>query len=139
MFKPLLMTFMLGATSIAQAQMYYVDASNGSDTWTGTAASCTGCDPATASSGPWRTVAKVNSSSFLPGDSVLFQCGGVWRETLEVPSSGTAATPISIGSYPAACPEGSSKPEITGSERITGWSSYTGNIYVATANVSIAP
>jgi hypothetical protein len=36
----------------------------------------------------WKTIAKVNSKSFLPGDSILFKKGDVWRETLIVPSSG---------------------------------------------------
>jgi hypothetical protein len=38
----------------------------------------------------WRTIAHVNGQSFLPGDSVLFRRGDVWRETLFIHSSGTS-------------------------------------------------
>ncbi len=39
---------------------------------------------------PWLTVNKVNTSAFNAGDSVLFNRGCTWRETLTVPSSGLA-------------------------------------------------
>ncbi|MDQ3605853.1 MAG: hypothetical protein M3418_06670, partial [Gemmatimonadota bacterium] len=55
---------------------YYVDP-DGSDTNDGLA-------PERA----WRTVAKVNGTTFVPGDRVLFQGGGVWREMLEPRGSG---------------------------------------------------
>ena len=54
-----------------------------------------GKSPATA----WRTVARVNSQSFQPGDQVLFERGGEWRECLVPASSGTAARPIVFGAY----------------------------------------
>ena len=48
---------------------------------------------------PWRTLAKVNRSSFRPGDQILLQRGSLWRETLLVPSSGVAGQPITIDAY----------------------------------------
>ncbi|MEI8013081.1 MAG: right-handed parallel beta-helix repeat-containing protein [Candidatus Omnitrophota bacterium] len=48
---------------------------------------------------PWQTLSKVNASRFLPGDAVLLQRGGQWREKLTILSSGTAEGPITMGAY----------------------------------------
>ncbi len=74
--------------SASYAATYYVDSVSGSDSNAGTS---TGT--------PWQTVAKVNSSTFSPGDSVLFMAGDLWRERLSFPSSGTSGNPITIGKY----------------------------------------
>ena len=47
---------------------YYVDATGGSDNNDGTGA-------------PWQTVAKVNATTFQPGDSILFKRGETWTGT----------------------------------------------------------
>ena len=54
--------------SKAFAATYYVDATNGND-------SSNGLSPET----PWKTIAKVNASSFQPGDQILFKRGEDWR------------------------------------------------------------
>jgi parallel beta-helix repeat protein len=61
-------------TGHAQAATYYVDSAAGNDSWTGTAGAYT-----SGSTGPWRTIAKVNSFAFQSGDDVYFKCGGVWN------------------------------------------------------------
>jgi hypothetical protein len=72
----------------AWATTYYVAAS-GSDTNSGT-----------SGSSPWQTVAKVNASTFLPGDSILFNRGDAWYGTsLVAPSSGSSGSPITFGAY----------------------------------------
>ena len=53
----------------------------------------------TSTTTPWQTVAHVNAQTFNPGDSILFQAGGTWREQLIVPSSGSAGSPITFGAY----------------------------------------
>ncbi|MDD6483412.1 MAG: hypothetical protein PUF72_02400, partial [Clostridiales bacterium] len=58
---------------------------------------------------PWRTIEKVNQSSFAPGDKILFKTGGVWSGSLWMKNSGTAAAPIEISSYGNA-----NKPIING-------------------------
>lgn len=70
---------------------------------------------------PWQTIAKVNGSSFSPGDSILFQCGGTWRELLTVPSSGTNGNPIFFGKYSAGA-----NPKVNGSALVNNanFSSY---------------
>jgi hypothetical protein len=47
----------------------------------------------------WRTVAKVNEITFVPGDRVLFRGGGVWREMLEPRGNGSAEAPITFGAF----------------------------------------
>ena len=68
---------MMGITIKSYSKNYYVK-STGDD-------NNTGLSDAQA----WATIAKVNASSFLPGDTILFNKGDTWRETLTVPSSGS--------------------------------------------------
>ena len=79
--------FLVWAGVAAGQTTYYVSPS-GSDGSSGT-----------SSSSAWRTVAKVNASSFNPGDRILFERAGTWRETLIPRSSGSAGSPIEFGAY----------------------------------------
>jgi hypothetical protein len=96
---------------------YYVSNANpvGSDSNSGT-----------STSNPWLTIAKVNASTFQPGDSILFNSGCTWREQLTVPSSGTSGNPITFGAYGSGA-----NPIITGANLVTSWSLYSGNIWQA--------
>jgi hypothetical protein len=67
---------------------YYVDATNGNDSNNGTS-------QATA----WKTISKVNSSGFIPGDNILFKRGEIWIEQLIIPSSGNSTDSITFGAY----------------------------------------
>jgi hypothetical protein len=72
----------------AQATTYFVAAA-GSDSNSGT-----------SSGAPWQTIGKVNGSTFLPGDSILFNRGDAWYGTsLVVASSGSSGSPITFGAY----------------------------------------
>ncbi|GAI10084.1 unnamed protein product, partial [marine sediment metagenome] len=96
---------------------YYIDATNGN-------VSNTGLSPEY----PWKTIAQVNSKSFSPGDSILFKKGETWRETLTVPSSGSADNVITFGAYGTGA-----KPIISGSNLIkAGWSKDSQNIWKST-------
>lgn len=54
----------------------------------------------TSAGAAWATIAKVNSTTLLAGDAVLFNRGGTWTSAnLVVNQSGTATNPIIIGSY----------------------------------------
>jgi hypothetical protein len=91
--------------------------------------SSTGDDDNDGITNPFQTIAKVNSLSLSPGDKVLFKCGDVWQgEQLVISQSGNSNNPITFGSYPEACVN---KPILSGSLPISGWSSHSGNIYVA--------
>jgi hypothetical protein len=74
----------------AWGAIYYVDCNADGDAGAGTG---------TGAAVAWKTIAKVNASSFSAGDSVLFNKGCTWREQLTVPSSGSAGNPITFGAY----------------------------------------
>ncbi|WP_319502690.1 LamG-like jellyroll fold domain-containing protein [uncultured Draconibacterium sp.] len=113
----LFLLFFVLLVNISNATVYYVSAS-GNDANTGT-----------SESQPWKTLSKVSSTSFSPGDQILFKRGEEWSGTITVTSSGSAGSPIIYGAYGAG-----EKPRIYGSEEITGWTQHSGNIYKATFN-----
>lgn len=78
---------MLFSGLTASAATYYVS-NNGNDASDGL-----------SQSSAWRTVEKVNQQVFNPGDSVLFEAGGVWNGSLWVRGSGKANNVITVGKY----------------------------------------
>ena len=76
----------------------------------------------TATSTPWLTIAKVNSSTFNPGDSILLNRSCTWREQMTVPSSGTSGNLITFGAYGSGA-----DPLLNGSSLLNnaGFSPYT--------------
>ena len=87
------------------ARRYYVDTTGGNDANTGHSAGAA-----------WKTIAKVNASTFLPRERVLFKRGETWREQLTIPSSGASGRPIYFGAYGSG-----NLPIITGASNITGF------------------
>jgi len=77
---------------------YYVDSASGSDTSSGT-----------AQNSPWKTLAKVNATTFVPGDKILLKSGATWTGQLCPKGSGSAQHPIQIDKY-----GGDAKPVING-------------------------
>jgi len=73
---------------------YYIDGTNGDDSLNGLHSSPQGGDE-----GPWKTISRVNSANFDPGDSILFKRGETWDERLLVPSHGAPGSPITFGAY----------------------------------------
>ncbi len=118
---------LLFITAPSWAATYYVDATLGDDTRDGL-----------SETNAWKSVAKVNATAFLPGDSILFKCGETWREQLVVPSSGTLGNSITFGRYGADCND-SNKPLLLGSDIVTGWTLSTGNAYVSSPNLIRQP
>lgn len=109
----------------AAAATYYVDATNGRDTNSGTAV-----QNSSAGIGPWRSLSKVTSAKLLPGDTVYLACGQRWSETLRVTASGTSSLPITFDSWPTGC---ANKPVIDGSVVVpaSAWHRGAGNIWSA--------
>lgn len=107
--KILLVALFLACCAPARAATYYVDSINGNDANAGT-----------SSSAAWKTLGKVNGSKFAPGDSILLRRGGLWREQLNLGSSGAADAPIVIDAFG----EGP-QPVISGADLIppASWSS----------------
>ena len=81
----------------------------------------------------WKTLAKVNSSKFQPGDNIYFKRGDVWDSYVWIKTSGTAEAPITIGAYGTGA-----KPLFYGLKYQHNWKHYSGNIYVATPVVALA-
>jgi len=73
----------------ANYKAYYVDATSGDDTNPGTEAS------------PWQTIAKVNGTTFEPGDHIKFKRGESWNEFLyfDETKQGAGYAPIVLEPY----------------------------------------
>lgn len=85
------------ATRSVHAEFYYVDQTQGNDSWSGRLQSPSGSD------GPWQSLKRVSIASLKPGDEVRLACNQRWRETLKVGTDGTSASPIVIRSWPHGC------------------------------------
>src|SRR5262249_29475519 len=72
--------------SRANCSTFYVDCSVGADTNVGT-----------SEDQPWDTIARVNHTTFQPGDSILFKRGATCDGMLTPQGSGSPGHPISIG------------------------------------------
>lgn len=89
---------------VAIHRTFYVDSIAGNDAHDGLAA-------ATA----WKTLSKVNTTTFQPGDSILFRSGCTWSGMLNPKGSGDSIASIVIDKY-----GGTVKPVINGNG-ITGY------------------
>lgn len=76
---------------------YYVDP-NGNDNNAGTSTTTA-----------WKTLEKVNATTFGPGDRILFKSGGVWTGSLQPKGSGAPGGLIAIDKY-----DGDARPVING-------------------------
>jgi hypothetical protein len=81
---------------------YYVDCAAGSD-------GNSGRTPGAA----WKSLDKVNSGSFRPGDRILLKSGCVWEGQLAPPNSGADHAPIIVDRY-----GGGSRPRIDGRGKV---------------------
>ena len=103
----LLLSFFIGG-----AATYYVsDAGNDSNSGLSTAS-------------PWKSIAKVNSATYLNGDHILFRRGDTFVGTLTLSKSSTSGNPIIYGAYGTGA-----KPIITSMQTLSGWTLHSGKIY----------
>jgi parallel beta-helix repeat protein len=72
----------------ADAAVYYVDSINGNDSNNGL-----------SSGNAWKSLKKVSSAVFGPGDKILLKRDGIWFEQLEIKGSGSNGNPIVISDY----------------------------------------
>ncbi len=98
----------------ALATNYYIDQMIGNDTNDGTLSS------------PWQSLANVNSTTFLPGDSILFRAGQSWIGTLIPQGSGTGNDPIVMGRY------GEGEDPIINGAGLTNCTSEPGEVHYCT-------
>lgn len=101
-----------------EATTYYVDCTAANDSGNGTSTGTA-----------WKTINKVNTSTFSGDDQILFKKGCIWRETLTMPSSGTSGHPITFSAYGSG-----DKPKIYGSTQVSTWTNESGNLWYATAS-----
>ncbi|MBK6285929.1 MAG: right-handed parallel beta-helix repeat-containing protein [Draconibacterium sp.] len=120
LFQSLLITLVIFSTNSLNATNYYVS-SSGNDSNAGTSESL-----------PWKTLTKVNSFTPKAGDQILFKRGDEWTGSITVKASGTSSSRITYGAYGTG-----TNPKIYGSEKISGWTQYSGNIYKATFSTLI--
>jgi len=80
--------FLLFISTQLPGQTYYVDAKTGND-------GNSGLSPKEA----WKTLRKVNLTTFKPGDSILFRSGQVWEGMLFPRGSGEEGRPVVISKY----------------------------------------
>jgi parallel beta-helix repeat protein len=78
------------AATAATGVTYYVDSAGGHDSAAGTSAQAA-----------WQSLAKVNATTFAPGDRILLKSGDSWTGQLWPKGSGVSTSPITIGSYGA--------------------------------------
>lgn len=85
--KIFVILFLFAASTVLSARTYYVD--------------CNGDDQADAAApqSAWKTLSKVSSMTFGPGDQILLRAGCVWTGSLSLTGSGTAASPILVDQY----------------------------------------
>jgi len=85
----------------------------------------------TSSSTPWQTIDKVNASTFIPGDNILFKKGDTFYGSITISQSGTAGNPITFSSYGSGV-----QPVITGFTTVSSWTNLGNNIWESTDAVS---
>ena len=106
---------LFGIEKLALGADYYVDSIRGKDGNVGS-----------SELRPWKTIAKVNSFLFEPGDVVHLKCGGLWHEMLKPRRGGTAGAPITFTGYGTG-----HQPIVDGSDVVTGWRPFRGSIFSA--------
>lgn len=82
----------------------------------------------TSPSEAWQTIDQLNTVNYVAGDTVFFQCGGIFRGTIIVNQGGSSSQKVVFTSYGTG-----NKPIISGSELITGWT-LNGDRYEASFN-----
>ncbi len=95
-------------------------ASTGNDSNTGT-----------SSVSPWKTITKLNTITYSPGDTVFFHSGDTFRGAVLVNQSGNLASKVIFTSYGLG-----NKPIISGANSVTGWTT-SGAYYQASSTQTV--
>lgn len=87
-FVAILAAFFCASVLHAANTLYYVDAVAGND-----------ANPGTTEAAPWKTLVKINGTTFQSGDQILLKRGRVWSGQLYPKGSGTSTAPITLSAY----------------------------------------
>jgi hypothetical protein len=119
----MLLTLFFSGMLPAQAAhtRYYVDATNGNDGAAGTS-------PATA----WKSLSKINGTTFGPGDTILLKTGSVWTGSMSPQGSGANGSPNVIDTFGAGA-----KPVINGNGAVTNTFSLSNQQYWEINNLEV--
>ncbi len=99
------------------AASYYVDATTGNDNNSGLS------EPSA-----FKTLDKVQSFTFLPGDIIFFKRGEKWEGTIDFLRGGNESAPITFGAY-----GNGDKPLLSNVRSIVLWSNVATSIYFYSA------
>lgn len=111
------------------ATTYFVDAQVGNDAWSGQQADVSD------SGGPWRSLRRAGATLLQPGDTVVLNCGGVWREPLAIGGAGNAEAALSIRAQ-QGCAE-DARPEVNLAELLVNWLSVGEGVFAADAEFAV--
>ncbi|WP_171652113.1 Ig-like domain-containing protein [Paenibacillus foliorum] len=109
---------------------YYISITSGND-------ANDGLSEATA----WKSLDKVNASTFSPGDKIGFKAGDIWNGQLRLNGSGAEGLPIKVDKYGSTDPEvrpifnGMGTDEADGVNLVMPLGSVAGQHYAATVEV----
>lgn len=81
-------TFFLHCGLLTSEQAYYIDSVDGSDDNSGTSINS-----------PWKSLSKVSSITFQPGDNIYFKRGSSYTGCVTINGDGTAGKPITVSAY----------------------------------------
>lgn len=108
-----------------QAETYYVDAENGKDSYSGKTVTKA-----------WKTIEKVNSKDFKPGDQILFKRGNKWIDMLTPHNSGDQTNNITYGAYgEGSLPIITLRQRVPNSNKNSKWAAFSQNIYTLTLDL----
>ena len=121
--RTILVASLTWAASLTSSATNYYISSDGNDANTGT-----------SQAQAWKTIGRMTQSIFSlqPGDQILFKRSGTYSGRLEIPLSGTASQPITIGAFGSG-----NTPIISGGVVVTNWTVYQGNIWKATVTEDV--
>jgi hypothetical protein len=100
---------------------YYLDATGGSDSNAGT-----------STAAPWKTLAKINATTFHAGDQILLKAGQVWTGQLWPKGSGASGSPIILSAYGTGV-----KPRVNGASHVTSTVKFNDQQYWEIRNLEI--
>lgn len=78
----------VGAGSTNQPTNYYADSVSGSDENSGT-----------SSNSPWKSLARLNATTFKSGDNIFLKAGSSWTGQLHPPGSGDSNGQVTVDMY----------------------------------------
>lgn len=116
--KTLLTLLIVHFSYFSFATIYYVSSAG------------SGANSGTDTNHTWN-LAKVNATTFQPGDQILFNRGDTFYGTLNTTASGASGSPIIYGAYGTGA-----NPIITGLTSLTSWTNLGSNIWETTSAVS---